>query len=404
MAKPLRLLLFEGPGGVDRFRAALISRQWSLLVNTSEEECGATWPSLRETWRKKQVARIDLHGPDDPAAESEGADQTISGSDWQARVITDELRPSRRMVIVETAQIVVGIGAGTQGEEPPPGRQRALVIDAGWTHVPSFPDREDVRSYLAGAIRSAAGRVHFVTDLPWDVRLFESVARELGRESAAHPVLVGGSTGRKLWLARQILPQIDEPDTVLIGLVPGRDERGLFQRLRSDFAEKTSSVRAFPTAPLSTGPGQSRDEALESVGLWLPTRVLIAAGPISEQVLLARHLEESTRGSPVTVGVAGGEYRLPDFDLIRNTDAGHRVSGAGRQRGVASRAGLVVVTYGRDENAVSLSGTGLADNVQTVLPKIHVNRRGKTPEQLVREVEMAFTSRGLPVPAVRFLG
>jgi hypothetical protein len=61
-----------------------------------------------------------------------------------------------------------------------------------------------------------------------------------------------------------------------------------------------------------------------------------------------------------------------------------------------------VVTYGPDDGVV-LSGAGLADAAREVLPKIRLKTRGKEPEQLVREVESAFSSRGMAVPAVRFL-
>lgn len=390
---------------MDGLRCVLVARQWALLVNCSTEDAAANWPGLEHTWRKRQVESVYLRlNPADSYDNAETiANQTVTGKDWRLRMTGDELRPSRQSATVETANLVVGICASGAGDEPAAGARRALIIDASWTHIFAFPEREEVRTCLAAALHTGRGRVFYISDLDWDVALFRGTAHDLGAAERAVDVTVKGSREGKLVAARQVLRDVREGDTVLIGLVPGRDDRGAFQRLRSDFAERASVVRAFPGAPLSTGPGLSRDEALAAVGLWLPTEVLIAGGPISEQVLLARHLEESTSRSPVTVGVAGGEYRLPDFDLIRHSDTGRRHESGPPKRAVASRSGLVVVALTRDADAVSLAGTGLSDNARDVLPKLRINRRGKTPEQVVREVEMAFTSRGLPVPAVRFI-
>jgi hypothetical protein len=406
LARIVRLLLFEGPGEVDRLSCAIVGRQWTVLVNVSEAEADHTWPNLSPIWRKKDLVSVYLSAPESGAADREevAPDRTISGGDWELHIMTDERRPGRRMVIVETGQSVIGLGAVLGADAPPSGRTRALLLDASWTHVSSFPEREQVRSAMTEALKWRGGTVHFVSDIQWDVDLFESVARELGRESNVAAIHVKGTTARKLWQARQALPTVALEDHVLIGLAPGRDERGLFQRLRSDFAERCAGVLAFPNAPLCTGPGMSRDEALEAVGLWLPTQVLVGAGQMSEQVLLARYLQESTGGSPMSAAVGGGEYRLPDFELIRHNDLGGNLARTARIRAIAARHGLVVVAYGRGEDEFYVSGIGLPESQEDILPRIKISRRDKTPEQVVREVETAFSSRGLPVPAVRLLG
>jgi hypothetical protein len=396
-------------------RVAIISRQWSLLINCSEEEVTETWPSLTGEWKKKRVDHFMLSpavGGGSREHLSGNGDSQISGADWTVRIAGDDRRPGRRSLLLETPQAVLGVAATSQMEDAPAGSSRVLILDASWTHVPAFPDREEIRQAFVEAFeqgpRGEQGRVYYLTNLAWDAELFSQVAADLGRSDQSRPVLIDGEGDRLLKQARQIIPEIESNDVALIGLVPGRDDRGAFQRLRSDFAERTAHVQAFPAVPISSGPGPSREESLAAVGLWLPTTVLIAGGPISEQHLLARHLEESTGGSAAVVGVSGGEYRLPGLDLIRV--AGHS-SVLGRQRGASGRpvgrgrvsyAGLVVVTY-EAEDAVTLSGAGLAEAARQILPKIRISRRGKPPEQIVREVEAAFSSRGMAVPAVRYL-
>ena len=397
--------MFQGPGEIDHFQAALVGRQWTILINVSEDKARDSWPGLEDLWRKRNCVTAYLSqlpgGRTDP--DELTPDASVSATDFEARLVTDDIRPGRRMLMVETAQHVIGIGPGSQPNEPPSSDKRSLILDASWTHVSSFPEREQVRSYMSQVLALATRPVHFISDLDWDLSLFRAVAKDHGKGDLAREGRVAGSISRKLWQSRQYLKEIEPGDTVLIALVPGRDDRGALQRLRSEIAERTSSVKSFPTAPLSTGPGISRDEALEALGLWLPTFALVGSGPISEQVLLARYLNESSGGSPVEVAVSGGEYRLPEFELLRHVDTGRRAVNLRAQRAVASRSGLVVVTYGQDEDAVSLSGTGLPEQVEDVLPRIRVSRRGKSPEQVVREIEMAFSSRGLPLPAVRYL-
>ena len=225
------------------------------------------WPNLTETWRKRQIQSLRLTGSTDKRSDPDevAPDQTLTGNDWKAHLVVDERRPGRRSLVVESAQLVIGISPAANGDDPPPGQRRALILDASWTHVFSFPDREAVRECMAEAFRSGSGRTFFISDLEWDLALFDSVASELRAHNRACPVSVAGTTAQRLWQAHQVLSNVDSRDTVLIGIVPGRDDRGAFQRLRSDFAERTSLVQAFPSSPLSTGPGLSRDEAL---GAW----------------------------------------------------------------------------------------------------------------------------------------
>jgi len=287
-------------------------------------------------------------------------------------------------------------------DEPPRGTQRTVVLDASWTHIARFPDREEIRDALIQTFQATDGLIYYVTNLPWDAELFSQVAADMGRAHDARTTLVEGFGDRMLSQARQVLSQLQQHDQVLLALVPARDDRGSLQRLRSDFAARVSQVRAYPALPISSGPGPSRDEALAAVGLWLPTSVLIAGGPVSEQFLLARYLQESTGGSTAVVGVAGAEYRLPGLEMLRHSDGGRRSSAGDRRRVSAGRTGLVIVTYGPDDT-VQLSGAGLPEAVESVLGRLNIKRRGKTPEQVVREIEAAFSSRGLPVPAVRYL-
>lgn len=402
MARAVRLLVFRGPGETEALQAAFIGRKWSVLVNCSEEATAQAWPTLETVWRKRHVDTFVLDPFSDVAEDAGIREPSPSGDDWRAAFSSDERRPGRRSLVLQAGQISIGVTpASSQQDAEPTGTQRVLVLDASWTHISRFPDREEVREELVRAF-DGSGQIHFITNLQWDADLFTHVAAELGESNRANVALIKGLGDRGLVQARQLLPRIQESDTVLIGLVPGRDERGAFQRLRSDFAERTSHVRAYPAYPLSSGPGASREEALATVGLWLPTHVLIAGGPISEQFLLARHLEESTGGATAMVAVAGGEYRLPSLDLARHYDASRPSHGDAKLRQLASRSGLVIATPGSDEST-TLSGVGLPDTANGILPKIRINRSGKTPEQIVHEVEAAFSSRGMPIPAVRYL-
>ena len=382
---------------------AIIGRQQSVVIDLDASASGAVWPALEPIWKRRHVSHIQLnHSKHSAESDHEFAKhQAPDSGDWRPTVQADEKRPERHSLVLQSTQVAVGYLPTAQLDEPPPGIGRVLVLDASWTHIARFPDREEVRDEFTQAFRHP-GPVHYVTNLPWDAALFGQVAREQRAEDRANTVLVLGYGEDSLSQARRILNEIQPNDLVLIGLVPGRDDRGAFQRLRSDFAERTPRVQAFPASPLSCGPGASREEALAAVGMWLPTRVLIAGGPISEQHLLARHLEESTGGSPAVVGLLGGEYRLPSLELLRHHDAGQRSGSGSRLRLRAAQAGLVVATHGFD-GAVSLSGAGLAPGVSEVLLKIRINPRGKTPEQVVREIESAFTSRSIPVPAIRYL-
>jgi hypothetical protein len=397
------LLLFRGPGEIERLRAAVVGRQWGLLLNTSASQASRAWPSVEPVWRKRHVDEFFLDGTPDNgrATDDEEGDRAVRGSDWIARIDVDERRPGRRSLLLQTGQVAIAVTPSAQQDEPPPDSDRLLILDASWTHVQRFPEREEIREALIEGFQST-GRVFFVTSLPWDAEFFQQVAADLEESSRAVTVLVAGSGERMRGEARLAIPNVGSEDTVLLGLVPGRDDRGALQRLRSEFAERTVKVSAFPTSPLSSGPGPGRDEALTAVGLWLPTRVLIAGGPISEQYLLARYLEESTGGYGPVVGVAGGEYRLPSLDLIRHADLGRRVGSAGRLRVRAGRLGLVIVSFGPDDS-VQLSGFGLPDVAMSVLPKLRIVRRNKTPDQITREVESAFSSRGMPAPAVKCL-
>lgn len=384
---------------MESFRAAIVARQWTTLINCTEKDVRETWPGLEGSWSKQHVDAVKLSpfaaGQDMPSA----ADDRILGQ--RVSVIPDERRPGRRSLLVESGDVAVGVASSAQEADTPDGHQRVVILDASWTHVARFPEPEEVRQALEEALRVRSRTVFYITNLPWDAKLFQLVADQAGQSDRCRTVTVTGFGARMLWQVRELVPDIQSKDLVLLGLVPRRDDRGSHQRLRSDFAERTENLRVYPVFPLSSGPGASREEALQTVGLWLPTRVMIAAGPLSEQVLLARHLEENG-GSSATVGTMGAEYRLPSLNLIRQMDARREQRTSVLQRLRGPRSGLVVVTYGRDE-AVQLAGAGLPAEAEAILPRIRVSRRGKSAEQVVHDVETAFSSRGMPVPAVRFL-
>lgn len=384
-------------------KGALAGRQWSVLFNCSETDAEQSWPSTQGVWKKRRVDSIDLIRPDllEDAADA-GEDAAITGSDWQGVISSDERRPGRRSVVIESGDVVVGINPTPNQLEPPVGRQRVAVLDAGWTHIQRFPDRDEVRDCFEEILGRRWRHVYYVTNLPWDAQLFQQTVDDLQMNGHAEAILVRGSGQRLLWQVREFVPSIGAGDLVMLGLVPGRDDRGAFQRLRSDFSERTEHVSVYPVQPLSTGPGPSREEALEAVGIWLPTQVLIAAGPVSEQVLLARYLSENTGGTGSIVGIAGTEYRLPTLNVARQYDVGAPAAEAkpGRTRG--ARSGMVIATYGRGET-IQLSGAGLASEAQNLMESMHISRRGKPAERIVHDIENAFASRGLPVPAVRFL-
>lgn len=381
----------------------MVARQWAVLTNCGDLESARANSALAEIWSKKFVHNLNLVPlPIQPVESSVASDVTDRAQgDLEIVHVPDERRPGRTSVVIHTPDVVVGIAPASQAEDPPAGIARTLILDASWTHITSFPERETVRQSFVDTFARGRGRVWYVTNLSWDAALFGEVATETGSTGRSSELRLSGSVDTWPRQIGQVLPQIKPTDQVLIGLVPGRDDRGSLQRLRSDFAERTEHVQAFPSAPLSCGPGPGRDEMLEAVGLWLPTTVLVSAGPISEQHLLARHLEENTGGSPASVAISGGEYRLPNLQLVRQLDGGSRTQGRHSPLRT-SFAGLVVVSYGAD-NTVQLAGAGLATSAQEALPKIRVNRRGKTPEQVVREVESAFSSRGHAIPAVRYL-
>jgi hypothetical protein len=399
----LRFIVFAGPGGVGVMKAALAGRQWSILFNCTQSEAEKSWPATQAVWKKRRIDAFDLTRRDLAEAEDDGEpDAEISGPEWSGVISHDERRPGRRSVIIESPDAVVGINPTPNQSEPPVGRPRVAVLDACWTHVQRFPDREEVRECFEEVLGRRWRHVFYVTNLPWDARFFEQTVRDLQLEGHAEVMQVDGWGQRLLWQVRELLPRIADGDLVMLALVPGRDERGAFQRLRSDFAERTQHVSVYPVQPLSTGPGPSREEALEAVGIWLPTQVLIAAGPLSEQVLLARYLSENAGGTAPVVGTAGTEYRMPTLNVARQYDVPSTSSDRGTERVRTARSGLVIATYGR-EDRILLAGSGLASEAQKLLTSLHINRRGKPAERIVHDIENAFSSRGLPVPAVRFL-
>lgn len=403
MAKrPLRLLVLDGPGSVESLRLAVLGRTWTILVNTTVDETNTEWPAAEPVWRKKRVDALSLNASSTGFNLEEDAKERPATQPERTTIIPDERRPGRRSCLIQVDDIAVGITAGSQQMEAPAATDRVVILDASWTHIARFPDREDVRESFLQALTSRARRIFYLTNLKWDADFFDEVAQEQGRAERAQVIRVSGFGSRMLWQAREVAPTVTSDDMVILGLVPRRDDRGAFQRLRSDFAERTEHVWAYPTHAVSCGPGPSREESLEMVGLWLPTRVLIAGGYVSEQVLLARHLEENAGGTGAGVAIVGGEYRLPSVALIHQVDAVARARTTGSRRRPAPHSGLVVVTYGRD-GEVELSSAGLATEARNVLPKIRLSRRGKSPEQVVHDVETAFSSRGMPVPSVRYL-
>ncbi len=384
-------------------KAALAGRQWSILVNSTESEAAESWPSTQSVWRKRHIDSFDLTRPDTASGEGDASvEVAISGVEWNGVISYDERRPGRRSIVIDCADVVVGINPTPNYTEPPVGRQRVAVLDAGWTHVQRFPDRDEVRECFEEFLGRKWRHVYYVTNLPWDAELFRQTVSELQLQGHAEVMRVDGSGQRLLWQVRELLPNVADGDLVMLGLVPGRDERGAFQRLRSDFAERTPHVSGYPVQPLSTGPGPSREEALEAVGIWLPTHVLIAAGPLSEQVLLARYLSENTGGSTPVAASAGAEYRLPSLNVSRQYEIPRSSPTTGSERLLSARSGLVIAAYGRGDR-ILLTGAGLASETEKLLGSLHINRRGKPAERIVHDIENAFASRGLPVPAVRFL-
>jgi hypothetical protein len=409
---PLRFLLLEGPGQVERLRAIFISSKWSFLINTDVAAAQKNWPETTWTWRKAEsnsivqsplAAGLDNH----PESIVQG-ERRLVGKGWQATALIDEQRPGRLGVVIEVDDISIALSPSPDHLDPIAERQRIVVLDASWTHIARFPEREEVREAVEDALQSHARFVYYVTNLPWDADIFLSTTREFGCEDRARLAYVNGIGQQAYWQAQDIAKRIDTMDMVLLGLVPGRDDRGLFQRLRSAFAERTEHVRAYPAFPLSTGPGLAREEAEEAMGMWLPTRVLIAGGPISEQILLQRYLQEmaDNRGrsstTSIVVGMAGTEYRLPSLKVAHQYHLPPTVPPSVSARAHAARAGLVIVTYTRDDIA-HLTSVGLSSQARQVVDRLQINRRGKTTEQVVHEVEVAFTSRGIPPPAIRFV-
>ena len=386
--------MFGGAGPSGRFRAALISKQNSLLIDIEPEDASSRWSALTPVWRKRRVDTVRLDDPGMPAGSG-------GNGHWHWTHTAGERRSGLPGLSIRSSDLTLGLGSALEWE-PENATDRLAILDASWTHIASFPDRDEVRSAFEGALRSKQRRVFYITNVPWDRDLFDEVSSDVGRNGQAESIVVEPNVERLAWQVRELAPRVRPDDMVLLGLVPRRDDRGIHQRLRSDFAERTEHVRAYPLFPLSSGPGPSREEALESVALWLPTEVLIGSGPLSEQVLLARHISAQPGMPPARVAVAAGEYRISPLELVKQHEQPRERPLRPSLRLQAARSGLVVATYGRDD-AVRLTGTGLAGGSEAVVAKLRISRYGKSPERVVHEVENAFSSRGLPVPAVRFL-
>jgi hypothetical protein len=413
---PLRLLLFEGPSRVENVVFAVIARSWTLLVNATAEEARQRWPDMHEAWRKKHVEHTYL----EPAGQllatgAENAAQPSAGRERRSKRLgktevtlhleSDERRPGRTYIQIQAPGLLIATGAAPGLSEPSalPG-DRVTLLDASWTHVPNFPDQEEVRESMTHGLRlrgrsGKQGDVLYVTNLPWDAALFDEVAAETGQTPRCRTCFVQEFGSSMIWRVQQLARNVGPRDVVLIGLVPGRDDRGQLQQIRSEFAERTRNVLAHPVFPLSTGPGPSRDEAVEAVGTWLPTNVLIVGGPYSEQVLLSRYLKTAFSLSNVVVGVAGAEYRLPSLAVSRQLDGARHVR-AGVPRG--SSYGLVVASRGTGEH-LRLQGVGLSNRAETLIPKLAISAAGKDADRIVHDIEVAFSSRGMPVPAVHYV-
>ncbi len=375
----------------------VIGRGWSVLVNLTPEEAGRNWPHLADSWQRRSTGSIYLR-----QAGSAGAEGGIDNDDCRMESAVDDRRAGLRGYVIGAQDLAVGFNITADLRELSAATNRVVIVDASWTHIVSFPDQEQIAQAFEDACRDASGRVHYVTNLPWDAELFTATAAGF-EHLDARVVAIDGHGKDVLPQVRSRLSDFGRKDTVLIGLTPGRDDRGAFQQLRSDIAARTTRVWAFPSHPLSSGPGPSREEALEMVGMWLPAEVLIAAGPISEQILLARYLSENTGASVIRVAAAGGEYRLPGLELIHQRNVERPVEDPSARRLAAARAGLVLVRIVGDES-VRLAGVGLTEETAQALEHLRVTGKSRSGEKVIRDIQSAFSSRGLTPPEVRLVG